>query len=261
MKDQVTAGVLALVFGSLGIHRFYLGQFGLGILYLVFFFTMIPGIIGFIDGIILLTMDKEVFNAKYNRNRSFQQQRHYQQYNRQKKQSSQRHYSSSSYTQRTTPKPQNKTNPFKESAIKKYKNYDFEGAIEDFKKSLRVQPKDPVTHFNLACAYSLTEEVESGYFHLSKAVEQGYVHFDKVQNDGDLAFLRIQDDWEDFVKRGYKLTGEPVKEEKPKMIEATKDKPLEEVIAKIEKLGELREKGFLSEEEFQVQKEKLLKNL
>ena len=53
----------------------------------------------------------------------------------------------------------------------------------------------------------------------------------------------------------------PVKEEKPKMIEATKDKPLEEVIAKIEKLGELREKGFLSEEEFQAQKEKLLKNL
>ena len=34
MKNRVTAGVLALLLGGLGVHRFYLGQTGKGILML-----------------------------------------------------------------------------------------------------------------------------------------------------------------------------------------------------------------------------------
>ena len=66
MKEKVTAGVLALLLGGFGIHRFYLGQTGLGILYLLFFWTLIPGIAAFIDGLIFLTESDESFNAKYN---------------------------------------------------------------------------------------------------------------------------------------------------------------------------------------------------
>ena len=32
MKSKVTAGVLAIVLGGLGIHKFYLGKIGMGIL-------------------------------------------------------------------------------------------------------------------------------------------------------------------------------------------------------------------------------------
>lgn len=66
MKSKTTAIVLALLLGSLGIHRFYLGQTGLGILYLVFCWTFIPALVAFVDFILLLVMSDETFNQKYN---------------------------------------------------------------------------------------------------------------------------------------------------------------------------------------------------
>ena len=66
MKSKTTAGILALLLGGLGVHRFYLNQIGLGILYLVFCITFIPSIIALVDGIIFLTQSDESFNAKYN---------------------------------------------------------------------------------------------------------------------------------------------------------------------------------------------------
>jgi len=68
MKNKTTAGILAILLGGLGVHRFYLGQIGLGILYLVFCWTFIPAVVGLIDGIIFLTKSDDEFNAKYNKN-------------------------------------------------------------------------------------------------------------------------------------------------------------------------------------------------
>jgi TM2 domain-containing membrane protein YozV len=45
MKSKTTAGLLAIFLGGLGFHKFYLGQTGRGILYLVFCRTWIPSII------------------------------------------------------------------------------------------------------------------------------------------------------------------------------------------------------------------------
>lgn len=64
-KDKTTAGILALLVGGFGVHKFYLGKIGQGILYLLFFWTFIPAIIGFIEGIIYLTMDEDEFQYKY----------------------------------------------------------------------------------------------------------------------------------------------------------------------------------------------------
>jgi TM2 domain-containing membrane protein YozV len=64
-RSKVTAGVLALLLGGLGVHKFYLGKGGQGVLYLLFFWTFIPLIIGFIEGILLLMMGDEAFAAKY----------------------------------------------------------------------------------------------------------------------------------------------------------------------------------------------------
>ena len=64
-KDRVTAGILALLLGGLGAHKFYLGETGLGILYLCFCWTFIPSIIGLIEGIIYLTKTDEEFHEKY----------------------------------------------------------------------------------------------------------------------------------------------------------------------------------------------------
>lgn len=65
-KDRITAAVLALLLGGIGVHKFYLGNTGLGIVYLIFCFTFIPAIIAFIEGIILLCSSNENFDRKYN---------------------------------------------------------------------------------------------------------------------------------------------------------------------------------------------------
>jgi TM2 domain-containing membrane protein YozV len=48
-KDEVAGVLLALFLGTFGIHRFYLGQTGAGVLYLIFSWTGIPAILGFIE--------------------------------------------------------------------------------------------------------------------------------------------------------------------------------------------------------------------
>lgn len=64
-KDRLTAGIFALLLGGLGAHKFYLGQTGQGLLYLCFFWTGIPALVGFIEGILYLTKSDEEFNRQY----------------------------------------------------------------------------------------------------------------------------------------------------------------------------------------------------
>jgi hypothetical protein len=48
-RDEVVGILLALFLGGLGVHHFYLRRTGLGILYLCFFWSPIPWILGFIE--------------------------------------------------------------------------------------------------------------------------------------------------------------------------------------------------------------------
>lgn len=66
MRNRTSAAIFALLLGGLGAHKFYLGRTGQGLLYLFFFWTFIPAVVAFIEGIVLLTMSDAEFNAKYN---------------------------------------------------------------------------------------------------------------------------------------------------------------------------------------------------
>ena len=219
MKDKNTAAILALFVGVFGVHRFYLRQPGLGILYIfLMFFLGFSALLGFIDFIVLLSMSDEEFNAKYNKDYFRYDNRRIRgttDFDRRRSSRRERRYEEEDYPSdvirkypqqtRSKPQPRNKSNPHKQSGIRRYRSYDYEGAIEDFKKALSVIPDDMATHFNIACAYSLLEEKEKAFFHLSKAVQHGFSDFEKINTHDALAFLRIQDEFDNFVDNGYRL--------------------------------------------------------
>ena len=64
-RNRLAAALFAFFLGAFGAHKFYLGQTGLGILYLLFFWTVIPAIVAFIESILLITMSDETFAVKY----------------------------------------------------------------------------------------------------------------------------------------------------------------------------------------------------
>lgn len=67
-KKRVLSGVLALILGGVGVHKFYLGNWGIGLVYLASCF-LAPGlaaVIGLIESIRFFTMGDVAFNEKYN---------------------------------------------------------------------------------------------------------------------------------------------------------------------------------------------------
>ncbi len=267
MKDKNLAGILALFFGWLGIHRFYLGQIGLGIAYAMFFW--ISWIFSIIDAIAFFSMDKDNFDIKYNKDYYKAVRRKETDFDRNKY----RHRSQRSQESRPRDRSQNRSdyqrrekiqdrsitkkhNPYKQSGIRKFREFDYQGAIEDFEKALEISPKDIAVHFNLACAYSLNENVEKAFHHLDRAVQFGFNDFNRIKEHDALAFLRIQKEFEEFESNGYRK--EPTLElkapEQEEIIDTSAD-----LLQQLKKLGELREKGLLSQEEFERQKQKLLR--
>ncbi len=64
-KSKVVAVLLALFLGGIGIHKFYLGQIAAGVVYLVFCWTLIPGVIALVELIVMLAMSDEAFARRY----------------------------------------------------------------------------------------------------------------------------------------------------------------------------------------------------
>ena len=65
MKPWTIAILLALLLGSLGAHKFYQNKIGAGLLYLIFSWTAIPGVIALIELIYYLTLTNEKYEAKF----------------------------------------------------------------------------------------------------------------------------------------------------------------------------------------------------
>lgn len=250
-KNKYVAAALAFFAGMFGVHKFYLEKPIQGVFY-VFMFVFLIGIfnfpfmmiIGFIDAMILLFMSTNRFNELYNphlelegsNTRSVPQQRS----NRPVR----------SRTSRTSSRTKRR-NPFKISGEKKYEDYDIKGAIEDFRKAVDVAPDDNDLHFKLARAYSLNENKDLGLYHLSEAVKYGYSDLGNIMEEDDLAYLRIQKEFDMFKENGYRLA--------PSSMNQPKEVPDDVLLSQLNKLAELKSKGLLSEKEFLLEKQKIMK--
>ena len=264
MRSKTAAGLFAIFLGWAGVHRFYLGQVGLGILYVfltIISLGIITGIMSLIDAIVLFSMTEENFDLKYNSQQGMVPPI----YNRRGQQGYPPMAQPRQRPQAPTTSRNVKTssrevqNPYKVNGIKKYKEFDLEGAIEDFVKGLEIHPRDISLHFNLACAYSLTEQVDKAYIHIDRAVSLGFNDFEKLKTHDDLAFVRIQDRFEEFQKNGYRLEMPAVITESTQIpeIPTEEKKQKDNLLAQLKRLAEPRDRGLLSEQEFMIEKRKL----
>jgi TM2 domain-containing membrane protein YozV len=64
-RKKLTATLLALFLGGVGMHKFYLGRPIQGFLYLVFIWTFVPAIFGFIEALNFFTMSDLTFQKKF----------------------------------------------------------------------------------------------------------------------------------------------------------------------------------------------------
>ena len=73
-------------------------------------------------------------------------------------------------------------------------NYSLRGKTEDSlrvdQQLSRLQPRNPLVFYNLACSHSLNGEVDRAAEALEKALVLGYRDFDWLAKDPDLSHLR-----------------------------------------------------------------------
>lgn len=65
LKEKLIMSALAIFGGCIGAHKFYQGKTKWGILYLLFWWTAIPGIVGFFEGMRYLFMSMDDFYEMY----------------------------------------------------------------------------------------------------------------------------------------------------------------------------------------------------
>lgn len=275
MKKKNIAGVLALFAGYIGLHRFYLGQVGLGIAYIFLIPILVASgmwfmsFLGLLDAVLFFTMDRDAFDAKYNKDYFEDRQRPRHRTKRAKERDAKR---SKRTTKGTTDdrhktslkkmKPSRaKSTAFLKEGISKFKDYDFEGAIVDFENALKHDPQHIATHFNLACAHSLMENKDKAFYHLDRAVALGFDDFNTIKTRDHLAYIRIQKEFEQFESNGFRLAKQLKTPQEDLLNKQPTAKPTAEntaLLEQLQRLATLKEKGLLTEAEFSAQKEKLL---
>lgn len=256
MKKKNTTAILALLFGVYGLHRFYLGQRFRGIAHLMLGFggllatvtggppfVIIPALLGFIDAILFFVMPQEEFDNKHNYN---------------KKTAWFRRVDRKGDFEKDRDYIERPETHYKLKGIESYKDFDFETAISYFEKSLNIKYDNNAIHFNLACCFSHLEMEEESFFHLEKAFEFGFKDIDILHKHAGLSYIRTLPTFDHFVENDYQLD-----RVLPTPSQASPGEPphvnSRDLLEKIAMLGEFREKGILTEQEFQEQKQLVLR--
>ena len=63
-NDHIECGIIAIIFGSVGLHKFYNGKYGKGMLYFIFCWSGIPALVGILEGIHYLAETQEQYEEE-----------------------------------------------------------------------------------------------------------------------------------------------------------------------------------------------------
>ena len=69
------------------------------------------------------------------------------------------------------------------------------------KRLAKLKPKDPVVFYNLACSYSLLDQMDEAFDTIKKALSYGYTDFKHLERDKDLIKLRRDKRFKNFYSQ------------------------------------------------------------
>ncbi|MCB9747200.1 MAG: hypothetical protein H6755_02205 [Candidatus Omnitrophica bacterium] len=75
----------------------------------------------------------------------------------------------------------------------------YQKGLQIDKRLVRIRPNDPVVLYNLACSYSLLNDVDQAFDNLQRAITLGYDDLYHLEHDDDLNNLRKNDKFRQYL--------------------------------------------------------------
>lgn len=257
-KKQKVAALLAITLGIFGVHRFYLGNRKHGITYLsiggvgiilgIGILVSAIAILSVIDSVLLYTMPQSDFDKKYNPLKpttSTAEKKEDPQVSKQKsllKAKFERHLA---------------------HAQDYYRAGNHQHAIEILEEALEIKYDTPDAHFLLAKCYSMIANGPKALIHADAAIAFG-LDTRRLKFDHALAFLRTRPEYKTFEKNGFRILEDTPSKQKETKVSKEEEMDLTnspDLLEQFKKLKELRERGFLTQEEYLEQQERLTREL
>ena len=283
MRNRSIACIFALFLGGIGVHKFYLGKVGQGVFYAIFSMTFIPVFLGFIDFIRLATMSEDEFNRLYNDYIPFTTPKEWQTKHRyrnakqdtvvfeNRRNEPGRDKDSFSQKERRKKRPMPLTaNRAYKDGVKLLEDYRYREALEQFERARKASGDHPEILFRMACCNAVLEQKAELLEHLLRAIKNGFKDFDRIRTTDALAYFRIQKEYEAIEVSGFvdwpaisedetEAVVETVEKTEVPNVEQSESVPLstDELLFELKKLGEMRQNGVITEDEFLKRKQKL----
>jgi tetratricopeptide (TPR) repeat protein len=80
----------------------------------------------------------------------------------------------------------------------------YDRGLDVDRRLVRLKPKDPLVHYNLACSYALLRMTDAAIAALAEALKLGYRDFDYMLRDSDLSHVRHDPRFIALIGRHFK---------------------------------------------------------
>jgi len=78
---------------------------------------------------------------------------------------------------------------------------EYEKALEQYNKALKIEPKNSIVLYNIACTYSRMKKIAEALDALERSVDCGYRDLDWMEKDADLDNIRDEPRYKALVRR------------------------------------------------------------
>jgi tetratricopeptide (TPR) repeat protein len=80
---------------------------------------------------------------------------------------------------------------------------DIKKGVSVLHSAMQLNPQDPVSNYNLACGWSLANEISNGLYCLRLALDEGFHSYDQLKQDGDIGNLRKTAEFNLLIKKYF----------------------------------------------------------